>query len=84
MKNKELILFNLQDAVDQLNEIIDSIHNDSDYTEIEFKIDHEHAYHHMNYAWNIQHATEAEIQESSKENYKKWSRFPINEILEYE
>ena len=54
MKNRLLILQNLEEAKRELEETIGEIAGNNDYSEEELRISLEHAYHHMNFAWNIQ------------------------------
>ena len=84
MKNRELIISNLEEAVEQLQETVSELRNDKQYDEAQLRIDLEHAYHHLNYGWNIRNEAESEIREGTQENYIKWSKFPVGEILEYE
>ena len=84
MNNHDLIIANLEEAIDQLKETVSELRCDKEYSEEEVRIDLEHAYHHINYAWNIRLASESEVAECSQENFVKWSKFPVGEILEYE
>ena len=84
MNNRQLIIDNLQEAIEQLQEIAAELANDQEYDEGQLRVDLEHAYHHINYAWHIRGVSESEAAECSEENYVKWSRFPVGEILEYE
>ena len=61
MKNKELIAINIEEARDELTGILSDLKRDSDYSEIELKIALEHAYHHINYAWNIRNINKDRI-----------------------
>ena len=84
MKNKDLIIASLEEAVEQLQETIEELRTDQDYEECELRIDLEHAYHHLNFGWHIRNVSEKEAGECSQENFVKWSKFPIGEIFEYE
>ena len=84
MKNRDLIISNLEEAIEQLQETVNELRNDTEYDEGQLRIDLEHAYHHLNFAWHIRQASEAEAAECSQENYIKWSKHPVGEILEYE
>lgn len=84
MNNRDLIIANLEEAIEQLQETASEIRDDKEYDEGQLRIDLEHAYHHLNYAWHIRKASESEAAECSQENYVKWSKFPVGEILEYE
>ena len=84
MKNKDLIKSNIEEAKEQLEEIISDLEKDPEYSETEFQISLEHAYHHLNYAWNIRNIEEIRAGECSQKDYKEWSKFPVNELSEYE
>ena len=84
MKNIELIKQNISEAIEQLKEIESILLSGDEYEESSFSIDLGHAYHHLNFAWNIRHVSEQDAIECNKENFKKWSMFPIREISEYE
>ena len=84
MKNKYLIASNIEEAKEQLEEILKDIEEDKEYSEVELQIALEHAYHHLNYAWNIRNIEEARAEACSKSDYKAWSKYPANAITEYE
>jgi len=83
MKNRELTRINIQEAREQLQEIEKSL-LDNDYDEVELRIELEHAYHHLNYAWNIRNASDEELKKSTKEHFAKYSKYPKKDILEWE
>jgi len=84
MKNKDIIVFNIQEAKDQLNEILRDIEGDPEFSEVELRIALEHAYHHMNYAWHIRDVNEERLAACSDEDFREWSKYPMEDILEYE
>lgn len=73
-ESKMWILFDLQDAHEDLTRIIADLKDDPDCDETEYRIDMAHLYHHINSAWNARHATVDEIGAEGK--YKKWGQFP--------
>lgn len=84
MKNRTHISRNLIEAKEQLEKTIKALHEDEEFSEIELQLDLEHAYHHINFAWNIRDEDESKIVECSKKNFQKWSKFPIGELDEFE
>jgi len=77
----------IRQSITEAREHLESIEKrllDPDYSFGEFKVQMEHAFHDLNFAWNIHNATRAEIWECNKENYTKWSKFPVGEINEFE
>jgi hypothetical protein len=83
MKNKEIMKANISEAKEELEEIEKRLEKD-DYDEVELRIALEHAYHHLNYAWNIRNVSEEELVQHTDKDFKKWSRYPKEDILEYE
>ncbi len=84
MKNKDLITDNIQEAREQLEAIEKQLQNDSEYDEVELRIELEHAYHHLNFAWNIRNEDDEKLETFSNEDFQKWSKFPKDDIMEYE
>lgn len=74
--NKEFILFNLKEALEQLTETINELENDDKYDYGNYVVEMEHLYHHINTAWNAQDSTEQESIECSEKNFNKWREFP--------
>ncbi len=74
--NKAYILLNLREAAEQLQRTIKQLETEPGYGEGRFQIAMEHAYHHLNHAWNARHATLAESAECSDANFAKWRAFP--------
>ncbi|HRH46028.1 MAG TPA: hypothetical protein PKY82_30575 [Pyrinomonadaceae bacterium] len=73
--NNKIILYNIQEAREQLEEI-EKLLNDENLSEVDFQIKLEHAYHHLNFAWNIRRAKTEKYQKLSNKNFNKWSKFP--------
>ncbi|WP_321532349.1 hypothetical protein [uncultured Desulfuromonas sp.] len=84
MKNKKLIALNIEEAKEELESILSDLASDPEYTEGELRIALEHAYHHLNYAWNIRNVSEERVGACLQEDFVKWSRYPAGEINEYE
>ena len=84
MKNKYLISQNLEEAKEQIEEILNDLASNPEYSEQEFKVCLEHAYHHLNFAWNIRNVDESRAEACSENDFKEWSKYPKNEIIEYE
>ena len=82
--NKQFIKSNISEAIEELQRIIEEIDQDDEYSEPEFSVAMEHAFHHLNFAWHIRNVSENEAGECSEDNFKKWSKFPVGELLEYE
>lgn len=44
--------------------------------EIEFQISLQHAYHHVNFAWNIRHQPTSAYVQLTDSHFRKWGQFP--------
>lgn len=83
MIQRDIILANISEAREQLEAIEKSL-VDPEYEEVELKLDLEHAYHHLNYAWNVRNESDEALSKHSAPDFIKWSKFPVGEIQEYE
>ena len=84
MNNREIIIANIEESIEQLQEIVKEMSNNPEYSEVEFQIDIEHAYHHMNFSWNIRNEQFKDVTLCSDKNYKQWSKYPAYEMFDYE
>jgi hypothetical protein len=74
--NKQYILYNLRDALEELRSTISEIERTPDYGYGEYVVAMSHLYHHVNTAWNARDASESEANECSEQNFLKWRMFP--------
>lgn len=72
--SKDNILFNLQEALEELTRTVEEMTDDPEYCESEFCVAMQHLYHHINSAWNGRHATIDEIETQDK--FVRWRQFP--------
>lgn len=73
--NSEIILYNIQEAREQL-EIIEKQLKDGNLSKIDFQTQLEHAYHHLNFAWNIRNVSNEKYAKMTNSSFNKWSKFP--------
>jgi len=73
--NKHHIEFQLGEAMEQLQETLSAFKN-NEISDVQFELDMEHLYHHLNTAWNARNATVQETTECSETNFSKWRMFP--------
>lgn len=73
--NFKNILYNIEDAREQLEEI-ESLLKEQSLSDVDFQIKLEHAYHHLNFAWNVRKLTEKRYQKMSDDDFNEWSKFP--------
>ena len=79
--NKQYILFNLNEALEELQSTITKLGAQPDYDNDEYVVAMSHLYHHINTAWNARDASESDSAECSEENFHKWRRFPRSDEL---
>jgi len=73
--NWDFILYNLRDVREQIDEIV-KLAEAGDLDEMDFELKMEHAYHHLNFAWNIRHAPPDRASQCVAEDFNEWSKFP--------
>lgn len=75
--NKDFILFNLKEALEELTRTINDIENDPEYSEYgDYDIAMQHLYHHINTAWNAKDATNEQVNVSDEKEFYRWRQFP--------
>jgi len=74
--NWEIILSNISEASEELQRIESCVKNGNAPTEIEFQIMLEHAYHHLNFAWNIRHVSTKRYSKLTDKEFNRWSKHP--------
>ena len=74
--NWEIILHNIADAREQLEQIEERAKNGKKPAEGELQVMLEHAYHHLNFAWNIRHVSTKRYSQLSNDEFNEWSKFP--------
>jgi hypothetical protein len=60
----------------ELQSIEDRIDKGDWFDDVEFQIALQHAYLHLNTAWNSRHASQDEIAGLTQEDFDRWGRFP--------
>lgn len=74
--NWRIIAANLREARQQLEDIERQIEKKKYPDEIELQLLLEHAYHHLNFAWNIRRIKTKEYASLSDEDFNRWGQFP--------
>lgn len=70
------IIWNLEEAQEELSRTISELSNDADYDEAEFSIAMAHVYDHLNTAWNARNATPEDTENLTDETFSRWRAFP--------
>ena len=71
--NRKRILRNIVEAREQLEDIERQV---SKISEPELQVLFEHAYHHMNWAWNTRSVPQSVYDGLTDRDFNKWSRIP--------
>jgi hypothetical protein len=82
--NWEIIYANITEAREELQNIEARINTDEQLSEIEFQIAIEHAYGHLNTAWNARRQPIERYANLSEEDFHAWRRFPTELALSQE
>lgn len=76
--NNDYILFNLQEAREAIEKVIEQIQTSAEYSYEELEVDMAHLYHHLNTAWNARNESEAATNQCSQEDFDRWRQFPVD------
>ena len=76
--NWETILNNITDAREQLQEIEERIRAGERISAVEYQIIMQHAYHHLNFAWNARYWTTKRYASLSQEDFVAGGKFPTD------
>ena len=74
--NREFVLFNLREAVDELSRTVREIEADPEYGSGEFLVAMQHTYHHLNSAWNGQDLSELKAMNPTDASWDRLGEFP--------
>ena len=74
--NRARVLTNLREAREQLEEIERRLESNEALPEAELQILLEHAYHHLNWAWNTRSITKSAYANFTDAFFNAWSRTP--------
>ena len=75
--NRRHILYNLEEARDEIDLVIRDLKRDGAYSEERFRRAMAHIVHHTNIAWNGR-ATRQDIGDASEEEIREWSGYPTD------
>jgi uncharacterized protein YfbU (UPF0304 family) len=76
--NRDYILYNLKEAKEALDKLIDDLENDAEYDNGNFIIDIQHIYHHINTSWNSRDSSAEQSIACSEKDFEKWRQFPVD------
>ena len=70
--NKQIIESNISEAREQLQEIERRIHTSDSLTEGQLLVMLQHAYHHLNFAWNTRKVTDKRYANMTANDFNQW------------
>jgi len=73
--NRPIIASNLAEAIEQL-ERLHELASSGKLDEVELQVGLCHAYHHLNFAWNIRFVPTAQYAALTDSQFKRWGRYP--------
>ena len=76
--NWQIIKSNIKEAREQLEKLERAISSDDPPDEVELQLMLEHAYHHLNFAWNIRDASTEQYASMTDEDFNRWGKFPTD------
>lgn len=76
--NKEVLIYQLNEARIELVDIISDLKSNSEFEEYDIFISLQHVYSHLNFAWNARGETLERILEGTDQDFRKWETFPID------
>ena len=75
--NPEIVASNLAEAIQQLEELRTGAANGTRGEEA-FQIGLLHAYHHLNFSWNIRYVATSQYANLTKRQFNRWGKYPSN------
>jgi hypothetical protein len=76
--NRALIAYDLTDAQEQLNEIVERFTPDAEIDENDLRVWFAHLYGHINSAWNARHCSTEDRDSANGKQLDKWKQFPTD------
>jgi hypothetical protein len=73
--NLEIIKSNLSEAREELEKLERKAKN-GELTEEELQIGLRHAYHHLNFSWNIRQISTSQYASLTQAQFDRWGRYP--------
>ena len=73
--DKDYLLFNLAEAKEAIEKLIENINKDSEYDVAEYRVEMQHIYWHMNSAWNGKDF-DVKRDQLTDELYEKFIQYP--------
>ena len=78
--NREIIGSNIAEAIEEL-QTLERKASAGDLSEEQLQVGLQHAYHHLNFAWNVLRVSTSEYAQLTQHNLKKWGKYPADIAL---
>lgn len=75
--NKKIIASNLSEAQEELAKLLHRLLSGR-LNEAALQVGLRHAYHHLNFAWNIRHVPTSRYASLTQKQFEEWSRYPTD------
>jgi hypothetical protein len=75
--NLKIVESNLAEAIEEL-EKLRKLASDGTLKEGAFQVGLLHAYHHLNFAWNIRRVETRDYMNLSQKQFERWGKYPSN------
>lgn len=79
--NRQIIESNIKEAREQLEEIEKRL--SANLSEGELLVMLQHAYHHLNFAWNAKKVSNSRYAKMSEEEFSEWGKYPAADIDDF-
>lgn len=81
--NRQIIESNIREAREQLEKIEKSVAAGKRLSEGELFVMLQHAYHHLNFAWNARKVSNSRYAKLSEEEFNEWGKYPAADIDDF-
>jgi hypothetical protein len=81
--NWAVVASNLADAREGIERLEAVVAKRRGLNEVALQLSLEHAYHHLNVAWNARHASSKQYSQLTDAQFNRWAKFPKGVIEEY-
>jgi hypothetical protein len=75
--NLEIIGSNLSEAIEELERLRDRA-STGELNEADLQVRLCHAYHHLNFAWNIRYVSTSEYAKLTNSQFERWGKYPAD------
>ena len=75
--NKRSMRTNLEEAKEELESLIAKLDSDEDCGESYLLVGFQHAFFHMNFAWNTRRSPDVKVVNLTQRDFIRWGGFPI-------